>query len=126
MHHGKQIRLAKGKANRKEAYREFLKLTEKCDPATAPRSSAEAICEMFLDHARVHLKPNTVGGYVRFLEPFAETAKGMDGNAVLPKHVSGYLNAHVNWNKTTRYNAITAIKRAWSWALEEGHIPSTS
>lgn len=121
-HHGKQIRLAKGKASRKEAYREFLKLTERCDPSTAARSSAEAICEMFLDHARVHNKPNTVSGYERFVEPFAEMVKGLDGNAVLPRHVSGYLNAHIDWNKTTRYNAITAIKRAWSWALEEGHI----
>lgn len=122
IHHGKQIRLAKGKANRKEAYREFLKLTEKCDPLTADRSSAEAICLLFIAHARVHLKPNTVDGYVRFVETFARTIKGMDGNAVQPRHVSAYLNAHIDWNKTTRYNAITAIKRAWSWALEEGHI----
>ncbi len=122
IHHGKQIRLAKGKANRKEAYREFLKLTERCDPGTASRSSSEAICSAFLEHARVHLKPNTVIGYERFVEPFAETVKDLDANSVLPKHVSSFLNAHIDWNKTTRYNAITAIKRAWAWAHEEGHI----
>ena len=121
-HHGRQVPLAKGKANRNEAYREFLKLSDRCDPETANRSSAEAICTMFIAHARVHLKPNTVDGYVRFAESFAVTVKRMGANAVQPRHVSAYLNAHPDWNKTTRYNAITAIKRAWAWAHEEGHI----
>ena len=46
----------------------------------------------------------------------------MDANAVLPKHVSDYLNDHPDWNSTTRRNAISLIKRVWSWAKEEGHI----
>jgi integrase len=77
---------------------------------------------MFLEHAEIHLKPKTVKGYRMFIEPFAKTVESMDGNAVMPKHVTSFLNAHINWNKTTRYNAITAIKRAWAWAHEEGHI----
>ena len=121
MQHGKQIMLAKGKANGAAAHRKFLEITERHNEEATSRASGDSLCSMFLEHAEIHLKPKTVRGYRMFLEPFAKTVEGMDGNSVMPKHVTSFLNAHVNWNKTTRYNAITAIKRAWAWAHAEGH-----
>ena len=77
---------------------------------------------MFIEHARINLKPNTYDGYKRFLEPFGRFIGTVDGNEVQPKHVTKFLERHPKWGKTTRFNAITAIKRAWSWAATEGHL----
>lgn len=39
-----------------------------------------------------------------------------------PRNVTKFLEGRPTWGKTTRFNATTAIKRAWSWALAEGHV----
>jgi len=119
---GKRHLLARGKSNRANAYREFLRLTERHDPGVASTSSAEWVCKMFITHAGAHLKPRTVEGYAMFVTPFGQHFPDIDANAIMPKHVTEFLSEHPNWNCTTRYSAIKAIKRAWSWALAEGHI----
>lgn len=119
---GKQITLCKGKAKRKEAYRLFLALDSQDEETTTARATGQAVVSLFLEHAKLNLKPLTHDGYKWFLDPFAKTVKHVDGNDILPRHVSAFVNAKTTWGKTTRFNAITAIKRAWAWALSEGHI----
>jgi integrase len=59
---------------------------------------------------------------MHYLPKFCEGIADMDANAVMPKHVTDFLNLYPDWSSTTRYNAIRYIKRAWAWALAEGHI----
>ena len=119
---GKQVKLADGKSSRNEAYRRFLAIdTEKVKTETA-RTTGKEVCELFVQFALGNLKPKTHAGYKRFLEPFASQVGNIDGNEVQPKHVAKFIEQCPTWGKTTRYNAITAIKRAWSWALAEGHL----
>jgi integrase len=124
---GKQVLLAKGRASRADAYRRFAEIVGNAAEAIAngtdqaPRASVKAVCSLFIEHASLHLKPSTVDGYRRFIEPFAKEHATLDANLVQPRHVTKFLNTK-SWNKTTWYNAITAIKRAWSWAKDEGHL----
>lgn len=115
--------LARGKAPaaRKAAYRKFIEPTEQAAGETTSRTTVRGFVDSFLEHVRANLKPNTYDGYRRFLLPFAETFPVHDGNAVQPKHVTSYLAKHESWGRTTRCNVITAIERAWAWAVTEGH-----
>src|SRR5271166_3764580 len=113
MHRGKQVMLAKGKANRATAYREFLRLMDRHDPEVAAKGSAMQACNLFLVYARAKLKPKTLTGYTHYLPKFCEGIADMDANKVMPKHVTDFLNLHPDWSSTTRYNAIRYIKRAW-------------
>ena len=119
---GKQVTLCKGKANRKEAYRRFLELDKVSEGLTTSLSTGADVVSAFLEFAKLNLKANTFTGYSQFLKPFSETVKNIDANEVLPKHVSSFLGLHPKWGPTTRFNAITAIKRAWAWATNEGHV----
>jgi integrase len=120
--HGKWHVLAKGKRNRNLAYRAFIDLTSKVEGTTTSRTLACDVCRILVEHARVNLKPNTYESYKRFLDPFAEYIGRVDGNEVEPRQVTQYIESHANWGRTTRFNCITAIKRAWKWAHEERHI----
>jgi integrase len=120
-HGGKQVRLCKGKANRKEAYRAFLKLSDNAESTPGGRCTASDLLEHFLRYAKANLKPNTYRGYEVFITPFVRTVRRMGANQVMPKHVTAYMNSKA-WGKTTRFNAITAIKRCWRWGHGEGHI----
>jgi integrase len=119
---GKRIRLVEGKAGIKEAYRRFLTLNPEETKSITARVTGKEVCELFVVFARTNLKPKTHEGYKRFLLPFAAHVGNIDGNEVQPKHVTRFLEQCPAWGKTTRYNAITAIKRAWNWADNEGHL----
>ena len=122
MHHGKQVTLAKGKANRATAYRDFLKLMDRHNPEVATKGSAEQICQLFMVYARKNLKPNTVNNHTQYAVAFCDSVCDMDANVVQPKNVSDFLNMHPNWNSTSPYSAIKSIMRVWAWDLAEGHI----
>jgi hypothetical protein len=109
---GKRIKLVDGKSNRNEVYRRFLALKPDGTKAITALVTGEEVCELFVEFSRTNLKPKTHDGYKRFLEPFASHVGVIDGSEVQPKHVTRFLEQCPTWGKTTRYNAITAIKRA--------------
>jgi hypothetical protein len=61
--HGKRIKLVDGKANRNEAYRRFLALNPTETKTVTARVTGKEVCELFLEHARVNLKPKTYRWY---------------------------------------------------------------
>lgn len=119
---GKRILLCKGKANRKVAYRKFLELDDKDPEVSTERTTGDRVVALFLHHAQANLKTLTYEGYDRLLTPFGRHVRGVDGNAVQPRHINEYLDKKTTWGKTTRFNFITAAKRAWKWAKDEGYI----
>jgi hypothetical protein len=111
---GKQVTLCKGKANRKEAYRRFLTLSPDETKAVTSRVTGQEVCSLFCsEYALVTLKPKTYRWYKMHLDRFGSTVASIDGSAVTPKEVTKFINAHPQWNVTTRCGAISAIKRAW-------------
>jgi integrase/recombinase XerC len=120
---GRQIKLCSGKANKKEAYRRFLELEDvNVRETSTERCKTKDLLAAFLSHVESTLKPRTLRGYDRLISPFVRTISKMDANQVQPKHVTAYLDSQKKWGRTMRFNAITAIKRAWKWAHDEGHI----
>ena len=119
---GKRKVLAKGKSARKEAYRQYLTLADRASDEKTTRSSVGAICDHFMQHARSTLKPNTVRNHEAYSVAFCNTLEDRDANAIQPRHVLEFLNAHQGWGPTSRSHAVKCIKRVWAWALEQGYI----
>jgi integrase len=92
------------------------------DPANLPKPEKIAvalICDLFLDHSQKHHNPETYANYKHFLQSFSE-AYGRDLAAELkPFHVTRWLDAHPSW-KGGRRHAVIAVRRAFSWADQQG------
>lgn len=124
-YHGKQVSLrVKGKANRKEAWLAYCKLVAGGDtrkPLPGKGLNVKKLVEVFLAEISRKAAPVTVAGYRQYLEPFAGKHGTCNAEEIQPRHVTDWLS-RFEWGPTTRRNAITAIKRCWSWAEREKRI----
>lgn len=75
--------------------------------------------------SRGELEAVTLEGYERYLIPAREALGRHHVAALKPAHVTAWLDSRAGWKATSRYNAITALKRACNWARREGHIPAS-
>ena len=121
--HGRQVPLAKGKANRKEAERAFFRLmADGTPPAARPADTrVAAVLDLFLDHSQKHNAPRTYAWYRDFLQDFADQYGLLQVEDLRPFHVSRWLDSHPGW-ATARWGAVVAVKRAFNWANDEGLI----
>lgn len=93
------------------------------EPVASPRGMPVVdVCNAYLDHAKVNLKPLTYEFYLRHLSAFAEIRGETPSADLRPHHVTAWL-ASKGWSSTTRRGAITAVKRAFEWARRQGLIP---
>jgi integrase len=124
--HGQQIPLARGKDNKADAERAFHRLMADGSPHAARQSEilVVAILDLFLDHAAKHTAGATYRWYKGFLQDFSDRYGALRVADLKPFHVSRWLDAHPDWNGT-RWGAITAVKRAFNWAADEGLIPES-
>jgi integrase len=143
---GQQVKLPKGKANKKAALEAFHRLMA-LGPGGFPKYqeiTVAHVCDLFLTEVCPYagdppkkqpkandpqpaMKPNathearTYWWYRSFLESFC----GHKRVGVLPAselkvfHVTQWLNAHPKW-KGARRNAVICVKRAFNWATTEG------
>lgn len=118
---GKQIPLVQGKANKKEAERVFHRLMAGETPQFAKPTDLRvvAVLDLFLEHAHTHNAPRTYYWYRNFLQDFSNRCGNLRVEELKPFHVSRWLDAHSDWG-TARWGAITAVKRAFNWAVDEG------
>lgn len=126
---GRQVPLGvKGRENRAEAMQAFYRLMAAegqvapgpAGPAVA--LSVAALCDLFLGYLLGQVAATTHGWYVGHLQSFCEAHGRLAAAEVKPLHVSAWLGKHPGWNPSTRRGAITAVKRCWRWAAEEGHL----
>jgi integrase len=125
-HNGRQVPLAKGKDNKKEAERAFHRLMAG-DPAPVSRPQAllvVTLLDLFLEHAQRRNKPRTFGWYREFLEDFCDACGALKVADLKPFHVSCWLDSHTGWAGTRR-GAVSAVKRAFNWAAEQGLIEAS-
>ena len=119
---GKQVKLAKGRANEQAAYDAFYKLmagggaAKVADPATV---HVATVCDLFLDFSQKHHQLHTYRGYKDFLQDFCDSYGTLLAQDVKPLHVTRWLDGHPGW-KGGRRNAVIAIKRTFNWAASEG------
>jgi integrase len=122
---GKQVRLAKGKANKRAAIEAFHRLMA-LGPAGLPKTqgiTTAHICDVFLGWSEKNHDAKTFAWYKSFLNSFCN----YEGVGALPAaqlklfHVTKWLDAHPGWVGARR-NAVTCVKRAFNWATAEGII----
>ncbi len=123
---GEQIPLAKGKASKKEAERAFHKLMAGDAPQAVRPSDTRviAVLDLFLDHSRKHNAPRTYEWYRDFLQDFSDMYGLLRVEDLKPFHVTRWADSHPDW-EGARWGAITAVKRAFNWAADEGLIAAS-
>jgi integrase len=121
---GKKIRLAEGLPNRKTAEQKFHELKAVTAQAPeAPTARVADVIEAFLDWACSHLQPETLRNLKRYGEMFAEHSGYILASAMKPIHLTRWIDGK-NWGPTTERNARRSISRVFSWACEQGVLPS--
>jgi integrase len=126
-----QIKLAKGKANRAAAYQRFAELIAD-GPGALPDPASITVgqlCDFFLEHSSKHHAAPTYDQYAYFLQSFCDRQPDNSGKqikalkvvAVRPIHVTQWLDVNA-WNPTTRFSAASSVKRAFSYAHEQGLV----
>lgn len=121
---GRQVRLADGRQNKVEAEREFHRIMAEQGRATrvSPTLSLCALRDLFLDYVIRELAGSTYEFYNIKTNQFCQfTGIDTDVSEIRPHHVTSWVNSRT-WEQATRHGAITAIKRMFSWAKEEGHV----
>lgn len=133
-HHGKQVRLGphpdgapppkkseSGWNAPKAILDAFYKLMA-ADPVNLPRPEkilAAVVCDLFLDHSERHHSPDTFANYKHFLQSFSERYGRLPAAELKPIHVTKWLDDHPSW-KGGRRHAVIAVRRAFSWADQQG------
>jgi integrase len=122
---GKQVPLAKGRENQKEAYRRFyelMALETGVVPVQITNVQAAVLFDLFLDWSLCHNEQVTSDFYKYFLQDFADLYGGLEVKLLKPFHITKWLDAKP-WGATTRNRAISCVKRALNWAVGEGLVP---
>ncbi|MGH7602499.1 MAG: tyrosine-type recombinase/integrase [Gemmatimonadaceae bacterium] len=90
-------------------------------PANLPRPDqilTAQVFDLFLAHSERHNARDTYVWYKHFLQRFCELYGRLPAHELKPIHVTRWLDAHT-W-KGGRRNAVTAVKRAFNWADQQG------
>lgn len=92
--------------------------------AREPVSVLELV-DRFCNWAEKHRKPMTASHYDQFCKGFVKESprvRTMAARDLRPFHVQAWVDLHPDWNPTTQNKAASAVKRAFSWATENGLI----
>lgn len=115
---GKQHKLAKTKVEAKDAFHALMANREDLQPHRYVRD----LLDEFLEWCKLHRSEATYDWYTHFLSSFAATVKKKFLVSQLqPLHVTKWAQTTFKGD-TTRNRAITAVHRALSWAVKQGHI----
>lgn len=122
---GEYVKLAKGQENEAEAkkkFHELMALEAIGTPAESPNVTVAALFEAFLDWSKRHNDPPSYEWYKLFLQSFVDRHGAERVQDLKPYHVTRWLDAQATWGDSTRRGAISAIKRALNWSVDEGFL----
>lgn len=120
---GKKVMLAKGRANKAEAQARFHKILAGIKPAPDNEILTATLCDLFLDFSLANHSQAAFENYKHFLSAFCKTHGRLKAEDIRPFHVTRWVDAKKKWNGAKRH-AVIAVKRAFSWALQQGLIES--
>jgi integrase len=121
---GKQVRLAVGKENEETAFDAFYKLM-----AGGPRQPSDdgllvvTLCDLFLEFSLLHHAKKSYRLYKDFLQSFCKLHGRLLASQLKPFHLTRWVDQRTSW-KAAKRHAVVAVKRAFSWAEQEGLIAS--
>ena len=119
---GRQVRLAKGKANRAEAVKQFHLLMAGTAPAKQTVLTAAEVCDLYLQHSQREHEPDTFVWHKRYLQKFCDRLGHVKTSDLIPFHLTSWLDFQ-KWKKTRRH-ATAIVKRAFAWAAKQKLIPT--
>lgn len=129
---GRKIFLAPGSATKTEAQGVLVKLLAEQAATGRVESrgggySTREVLDLFLTATsgavdRGELALLTLAGYERYLSLAREALGHIQARDLRPAAITAWLDSRKGWGTTSRFNAITAVKRAFGWARREGHI----
>ncbi len=115
---GKQHKLAQTKKEATDAFHELMTNREDLQPHRYVRD----LLDEFLEWCEKNRSEATYDWYTHFLSGFSATIKKkFPVSKLQPLHVTKWSQNAYEGN-TTRNRAITAVSRALSWAVKQGHI----
>jgi hypothetical protein len=82
------------------------------------------VCDLFLTFSEKHNDARTFKWYKAYLQDFCDSYGTMKAVELKPLHVTRWLDAHPDWG-TGRRCAITAVKRAFNWCVEQGVLTTS-
>lgn len=111
-----QIRLHEEETKAYEVWRE-LQQVGRPDDLNAPLFS---LAENFLAWAEKHIGSSTYDAYVYYLADFCNVKGHAAARTIKPHDVTKWMASHTAWGVSSQRAAITAVKRCFSWAVDEG------
>lgn len=121
---GKQINLRT--ADKAEAIHRWHELMAKdeLEPVKAP--SVAVLLAEFAEWSQRNNRRSTYEWRRGFLESFLRTlTNGLLAVDAKPFHVTKWLDQHPNWGTNSRYGAISTIKRAFQWGVDQGYLENS-
>jgi integrase len=125
---GKKVKLAKGKAHRKQAEMKLRELLHFRDVNPAPESdepTVASVIELYLAHAGRKLGERTLYERKHYLQAFAELHGWRKVKDCLPFHLTSWIDANPQWKSDwTVAGIINVVARPFNWAARQGLIPA--
>lgn len=106
-------------------YRKMADAGKSIPDENRPEVSVLELVDRFCNWAEKHRKPMTASHYDQFCQGFVKESPGvrtMAARDLRPFHVQAWVDLHPDWSSTTQNKAAGAVKRAFSWATENGLI----
>jgi len=102
---------------KKAAFDEYHDLMAK-PQAKLKRDAVATILDDFQTWTKENRAPRTAARYGDFLQSFIKKHGLVRVSDLHAGHVTTWLNDQTGWNSTTKRNAITAVQRAFNWAVK--------
>jgi integrase len=106
------------------AKEQFRRLSGTRGAVVYAKLTVRQIAELFAREINGKVAATTHEWYVRHLTGFCKMHPTLRVRDLLPFHLTQWLNSR-ELNVTTRRGAISAVKRALAWAVDEGLIPAS-
>lgn len=103
--------------NKREAMQKFYELMA-TPRKRASNESVVAILDAFVAWSYENRAKTTGDAYRHYAQSFSDKFGAYRANQLDPGHVTEWLEEHPNWNASTKHAAITAILRAFNWAIK--------
>ena len=116
---GKQFALGK---NKSEAFEKFYELMGQKAELQSATSTVYDLTQSYLDWCQKNRSQGTYDNRLKYLKSLIDSVgKRLRVGGLRKHHLTKWLEGK-RWGSTTQNDAVSIIKRAYNWALEEGYI----
>ena len=116
---GKQFPLGK---NKTQAFEKFYELMGKGDELKSFKSTLYDLTQAYLDWCQANRKPGTYDNHKKYLSSLIDSVgKKLRVGDLKKHHLTKWMEGK-DWGSTSQHDAVSVVKRAYNWAMEEGYI----